>query len=317
MNQRRGYCLSAAIIALDLLLTPFGWLAAVASLVWAGGLGEWATRKKLGAVPCTGGVSRSQRRLEACYRRVMAKAGEKLPPFCGEVEIYSLPGQQVNGAAFGRSIGITEGALQLDDHTVEAIIAHELGHIAHGDAVLNMVLTANIFSLAGLLVFWQLALGTFWLIVLAVALCCGVRFGYVSWMLTDRLSGLLQRVCEGFRSVCVALVQILARAAGRKGELQADAFAVELGYGFALCRFLERFADQPQPGRTSLMCSTAPTPTVPCGRTISAVGCSRTPRPSDEERYSPSAARCSERAVFLYAQRSRHLYRTVPVLSRL
>ena len=50
-------------------------------------------------------------------------------------------------------------------------------------------------------------------------------------------------------SVCVALVQILARAVGRKGELEADAFAVELGYGFALCRFLERFADQPQPGR--------------------------------------------------------------------
>lgn len=251
MNQRRGYCLSAAIIALDLLLTPFGgWLAAAVSLVWAGGLGEWAARKKLGAVPCTGAVSRSQRRLEACYRRVMAKAGEKLPPFCGEVEIYSLPGQQVNGVAFGRSIGITEGALQLDDNTVEAIIAHELGHIAHGDAVLNMVLTANIFSLAGLLVIWQLALGTvFWLIVLAVALCCGVRFGYVSWLLTDRLSGLLQRVCEGFRSVCVALVQILARAVGRKGELEADAFAVELGYGFALCRFLERFADQPQPGR--------------------------------------------------------------------
>ena len=213
MNQRRGYCLSAAIITLDLLLTPFGgWLAAVASLVWAGGLGEWAARKKLGAVPCTGGVSRSQRRLEACYRRVMAKAGEKLPPFCGEVEIYSLPGQQVNGAAFGwRSIGITEGALQL---------------------------------------VWQLAFGVvvFWLIVLAVALC-GIRFGCLSWVITDRLSGLLRRGCETFRSVCVALVQILARAAGRKGELQADAFAVELGYGPALCRFLERFSEPPQPGR--------------------------------------------------------------------
>ena len=232
MNQRRGYCLSAAIITLDLLLTPFGgWLAAVASLVWAGGLGEWAARKKLG--------------------RVMAKAGEKLPPFCGEVEIYSLPGQQVNGAAFGwRSIGITEGALQLDDRTVEGIIAHELGHIAHGDAVLNMVLTANIFSLAALLLVWQLAFGVvvFWLIVLAVALC-GIRFGCLSWVITDRLSGLLRRGCETFRSVCVALVQILARAAGRKGELQADAFAVELGYGPALCRFLERFSEPPQPGR--------------------------------------------------------------------
>lgn len=252
MNQRRGYCLSAAIITLDLLLTPFGgWLAAVASLVWAGGLGEWAARKKPGAVPCTGGVSRSQRRLEACYRRVMAKAGEKLPPFCGEVEIYSLPGQQVNGAAFGwRSIGITEGALQLDDRTVEGIIAHELGNIAHGDAVLNMVLTANIFSLAALLLVWQLAFGVvvFWLIVLAVALC-GIRFGCLSWVITDRLSGLLRRGCETFRSVCVALVQILARAAGRKGELQADAFAVELGYGPALCRFLERFSEPPQPGR--------------------------------------------------------------------
>ena len=192
-----------------------------------------------------------QRRLEACYRRVMAKAGEKLPPFCGEVEIYSLPGQQVNGAAFGwRSIGITEGALQLDDRTVEGIIAHELGHIAHGDAVLNMVLTANIFSLAALLLVWQLAFGVvvFWLIVLAVALC-GIRFGCLSWVITDRLSGLLRRGCETFRSVCVALVQILARAAGRKGELQADAFAVELGYGPALCRFLERFSEPPQPGR--------------------------------------------------------------------
>ena len=92
MNQRRGYCLSAAIIALDLLLTPFGgWLAAAVSLVWAGGLGEWAPRKKLGAVPCTGAVSRSQRRLEACYRRVMAKAGEKLPPFCGEWRFTASP----------------------------------------------------------------------------------------------------------------------------------------------------------------------------------------------------------------------------------
>lgn len=251
MNQRRGYCLSAAIITLDLLLTPFGgWLAAVASLVWAGGLGEWAARRKLGAVPCAGAASRPQRRLERCFARVMAQAEGRLPPFCKEVQLYSLPGRQVNGAAFGwRSIGITEGALQLDDNTVQAIIAHELGHIAHGDAVLNMVLTANIFSLAALLLVWQLAFGVvFWLILLAVALC-GVRFGCLSWVITDRLSGLLQRVCEVFRSVCVALVQILARAAGRKGELQADAFAVELGYGPALCRFLERFSEPPQPGR--------------------------------------------------------------------
>lgn len=251
MNQRRGYCLSAAIITLDLLLTPFGgWLAAVASLVWAGGLGEWAARRKLGAVPCAGAASRPQRRLERCFARVMAQAEGRLPPFCKEVQLYSLPGRQVNGAAFGwRSIGITEGALQLDDNTVQAIIAHELGHIAHGDAVLNMVLTANIFSLAALLLVWQLAFGVvFWLILLAVALC-GVRFGCLSWVITDRLSGLLQRVCEVFRSVCVALVQILARAAGRKGELQADAFAVELWYGPALCRFLERFSEPPQPGR--------------------------------------------------------------------
>ena len=179
----------------------------------------------------------------------MAQAEGRLPPFCKEVQLYSLPGRQVNGAAFGwRSIGITEGALQLDDNTVQAIIAHELGHIAHGDAVLNMVLTANIFSLAALLLVWQLAFGVFWLIVLAVALC-GIRFGCLLWVITDRLSGLLRRGCETFRSVCVALVQILARAAGRKGELQADAFAVELGYGPALCRFLERFSEPPQPGR--------------------------------------------------------------------
>ena len=316
MNQRRGYCLSAAIIALDLLLTPFGgWLAAVASLVWAGGFGEWAARKKLGAVPCTGGVSRSQRRLEVCYRRVMAKAGEKLPPFCGEVEIYSLPGQQVNGAAFGRSIGITEGALQLDDRTVEAIIAHELGHIAHGDAVLNMVLTANIFSLAALLLVWQLAFGVvFWLIVLVVALC-GIRFGCLSWVITDRLSGLLRRGCETASAWPSSRYWQERSAAGASWRQMHSPWSWDMAYPSPVsCSALPT---RLSPAGTSLMCSTAPTPTVPCGRTISAVGCSRTLWPSDEERYSPSAARCSERAVFLYAQRSRHLYRTVPVLSRL
>ena len=301
MNQRRGYCLSAAIIALDLLLTPFGgWLAAVASLVWAGGFGEWAARKKLGAVPCTGGVSRSQRRLEVCYRRVMAKAGEKLPPFCGEVEIYSLPGQQVNGAAFGRSIGITEGALQLDDRTVEAIIAHELGHIAHGDAVPEHGADGQHLQPRGPAA--GLAAGL-WCGVLAHRAGGGplrhpVRLSLVgnhrpavwpppAWMrdLPQRLRG--PRPDTGKSG----------RPQGASWRQMHSPWSWDMAYPSPVsCSALPT---RLSPAGTSLMCSTAPTPTVPCGRTISAVGCSRTPRPSpgtsrnfDEEcdKTSPPAA---------------------------
>ena len=52
--------------------------------------------------------------------------------------IYIVPDQKIQAYAFGwRSIGVTEGALNLDTRTLEALIAHEYGHIVNGDSVLK------------------------------------------------------------------------------------------------------------------------------------------------------------------------------------
>lgn len=64
--------------------------------------------------------------------------------------IYIVPDQKIQAYAFGwRSIGVTEGALNLDTRTLEALIAHEYGHIVNGDSVLNMVLSSSAIGLVG------------------------------------------------------------------------------------------------------------------------------------------------------------------------
>lgn len=93
-----------------------------------------------------------------CYQRVREKVaaeGRNLP---NNIKVCLIPGDEMNAYCFGaRSIGVTEGALNLDNRTVEAIIAHELGHLTNGDSVLNMVLIVNCLGIIAVLAFYQFA----------------------------------------------------------------------------------------------------------------------------------------------------------------
>jgi len=72
-------------------------------------------------------------------KKLTARANLPMP------KLYIIPEQQPNAFATGRdyehaAVAVTEGLLQLlDEHEVEAVIAHELSHIRHYDMLIGTI----------------------------------------------------------------------------------------------------------------------------------------------------------------------------------
>jgi len=245
----RGYIFTAVILLLDILLFAFGGgiLAIIASL-YAFTFGEWLGRWRMGAVPCNPSAGRNHQKLHNCFERVKTKAEADCKYVFKGVNVYFIPGDQINAYAFGwRSIGVTAGALNLDSRTVEALIAHEYGHIVNGDSVLNMVMTVNCFGIAALLAYFQFAfLAAIYLTVLIACLVGVMRLSFISCFITSKITSLVNWIGQFVQHGAVNICEAVIRLVGRKGELMADEYATKLGYGFYLRSFLSRFSDDRQ-----------------------------------------------------------------------
>jgi Zn-dependent protease with chaperone function len=255
MFRGRGYIYSALVLILDMLIGGwFGFMVATLTAVYAFFIGEWYAKKKYGAISCNASFNNQRDKLQRCFLRVSTKANQKYGHMPKSIKIYIVPDQKIQAYAFGwRSIGVTEGALNLDARTLEALIAHEYGHIVNGDSVLNMALSANAIGLVALLAFYQFALiAVVYLIVIIACLFGLFKFNFLSYMVTTKLTGLFKKIGEIVQRGAFHLFQIIIKAFGRKGELMADSFACSLGYAFYLRRFLERF-DIEAPRRETIL----------------------------------------------------------------
>lgn len=244
MFRGRGYFYSVVILVLDALIGGwFGCMVAAITAVYAFFIGEWYAKKKYGAISCDVSFSSQRYKLQQCFLRVNSKANQKYAHMPKNTKIYIVPDQKIQAYAFGwRSIGVTEGALNLDSRTLEALIAHEVGHVVNGDSVLNMVLSANAISLVVLMAFYQFAIiAVVYLIVILACLFGLFKLNFLSFMVTTKITGLLKKIGKVIQQGAFHVFQIVIRAFGRKGEIMADSFACSLGYAFYLRRFLERF----------------------------------------------------------------------------
>ena len=237
--KRRGYIISAVLLVIDLLCFAFGGVfIALAAIIYALGIGEHIARVKYRVIPCDPSLGVKHAKLDNCYQRVREKVaaeGRNLP---NNIKVCLIPGDEMNAYCFGaRSIGVTEGALNLDNRTVEAIIAHELGHLTNGDSVLNMVLIVNCLGIIAVLAFYQFALIACVYIIMVI--CC--------------MMGLFRFVMEAAKTIVLQVSRLVISALGRRSEFMADRFAADMGYAFYLRRFLERFApDTGASGQTFL-----------------------------------------------------------------
>lgn len=243
--NRRGYIISVAVLVIDILCFYFGGaFVALAALIYAAGIGEYVARVKCRAILCDPTLGVKHEKLFNCYQRVKGRVEEEGYRVPANIKVCLIPGEEMNAYCFGaRSIGVTEGTLNLDNKTVEAIIAHELGHLFNGDSILNMILVTNCLGIIAILAFYQFALISVVYIIMIICCLIGLfRFSFASYFITSKISGLIKLVMEIAKTIVLQTSRLVISALGRKSEFMADRFAALMGYTFYLRRFLERFA---------------------------------------------------------------------------
>ena len=151
---------------------------------------------------------------------VYKSAIKKFPKLRRDIDIYIVDTMIINAYALGRNtVAVTKGAIDsLSEEELKGFIAHEIGHIAHGDtiALLLTVIGNGIFTL--------------------VVMCAQFALNIINSMVDRR--GLVGAAL-GFMKIFFNIVlfyfyyigQFILSINSRKNEYAADAFAFDIGYG--------------------------------------------------------------------------------------
>lgn len=140
-----------------------------------------------------------------------------------KIELCIIDDMTVNAMALGRrTVAVTKGAVQtFSEDELKAIMAHEVGHIAHGDTIASIyaVVGNGIFS-----VFVMLARLCLILIDLMQSLFSG------KYSITSALMLLLRFMLEASIWIFNFGMQIILSINSRKSEFSADMFSYSIGY---------------------------------------------------------------------------------------
>lgn len=205
-------------------------------------LGERLSRRTLGLRRPR---PEEERKLRPAYERVLARAGwQGRPP-----KLFVVDDERVNGIAVGsNTVAVTTACLRLPEGELCAVLAHELGHVRHGDAdrARAVIYLGKLDFLLSFLLFLVTAF-----------------FGFLSGVYTvsaffpeypdqddDGIPGILGLLalavflgckCFGWAADLLRhLVAALVCHAARRDEYRADHFAAEIGYKECLLAFLKR-----------------------------------------------------------------------------
>jgi len=90
------------------------------------------------------------------FEEVYSEIEKKHPNVSQNIGIYIMDEMTINACAIGRhTIAVTQGAIEtLTKEQLKGLIAHEFGHLLHGDTIIDMIiyLGSGIFSLLLLLI---------------------------------------------------------------------------------------------------------------------------------------------------------------------
>lgn len=170
---------------------------------------------------------REKEKLRALFDRVYAEAKKHSSALVGSnIEIYIHDTMDINAYSLGRqSLVVTKGCMELmSEEQIEAIIAHELGHFAHHDSYVNILMSASlgIFSVFGFFL-KRILRGFEWYLKTKGST---VLIGLVYWA-----AALIYIIPTGARD-------LIFMPLGRRKEYRANAFALECGYGESLIETL-------------------------------------------------------------------------------
>lgn len=170
-----------------------------------------------------GPLKSEQEKIESIFAKIVKSAGFERNKF----DLLVCDDQQINAYAMGRrSIIITRGALRLPDNEIEAIFAHELGHMKNHDSIRTLMyyLVSSVTKVA-------IAIMAGISAVLAIFKHSRI-FGIIIGVITTMLVWLV-----------IKPLHIGDRFGGRLCEYRADRFACEIGYADGMYCLISRFLD--------------------------------------------------------------------------
>ena len=183
--------------------------------------------------------------LNDVFGEVYGKAKLQNSRLSENIEVFIIDRMYVNAFAIGRkTVAVTRGALEtFSREELKGVLAHELGHISHGDTIglLLNVVGNGIFSV--LIIFARLILFIVQLVISTIEenfVFC-IVFQFFRFML------------EVFVLVFILIGEIILAINSRNNEYNADRFAGEMGYTEELCSALYLLQKISLPSKTPII----------------------------------------------------------------
>ena len=158
-----------------------------------------------------------------------------------------------NAFALGRkTICITQGLLKLPDDLILGVLAHEVGHLAYGHTVIQLLIGGGNIFISGFLCLLKLAT---W-IVTAI-------FGLFALGSRDGIMGVITVIFAGittaFSWVWTKFCKLFLMWSMRQNEFIADEYAQRIGFGMELAKVLDQhLCDLPHEGFFKALYNTHP-----------------------------------------------------------
>jgi len=163
------------------------------------------------------------------FAEVYYEATKKYPKLSKRIQVYIKDEATINAYAYGgNTIVLTRGALEsLDEDQLKGLLAHEFGHLAHGDTRMLLALTIG----GG---FFSIFYGVLTLIIRVLDFFVGfyyvrsiLKLFYVVYLLPIKMIRfVLVKIIWLFQTVSALLIGL----GGRSNQYRADEFACEVGY---------------------------------------------------------------------------------------
>ena len=174
---------------------------------------------------------------------VLDKAKQETHYHVDSVNVMIIYDDAPNAFALGRkTICITKGLLDLPDDLILGVLAHEVGHLAYGHTVIQLLIGGGNIFISGFLCLLKLAT---WIITAIMGIfALGSRDGIMG-IITAIFAGISTFFSWAWAKFC----KLFLMWSMRQNEYVADEYAQKIGFGLELAQVLDQnLCDVPHEG---------------------------------------------------------------------
>lgn len=198
-------------------------------------------------------------RMAPLFHEVYYKAKKANPMISNDIRLFLNEDVSPNAFATGRkTICITRGLLGLGNEEIKATLAHEFGHLAHKDTDRILVVAIGNTVITGIAVLFQFGVLISSMFMNFIGLFLDRDENFLLSILNSIATFFSLFLLRGFMRVWTGLGVALCMKTSRGNEYLADHFALELGFGEALCSMLGNFNGEKPRGLFASLASSHP-----------------------------------------------------------